>query len=846
LCVCSAGRYTVLVSVEDRSQQQPLSNVASMDPAAVTAAAQAEMSKPRRPNVNIFDLRNKIICGTTKKVQLQANEKVFYALHDSGVVFLITSLWRLIRFKERDTSRKLNVLLTQGTTPLYPLAITLAAEEQMEPAEIMKLYKQYADYLHSKGDFDASIVQYAHTIGYIPPSYVVMKFLDPYRVVNLIYYLEKLLDKGLHTTDLVTLLLACYTKVKDEAKLKQLLDSLYAKQRHLAATASSAAAPNSNLDAPQAISILCASGFTDLALRLAVQHGQHGAYLEILLQQQSGNMNMAGTTFSGSGDASKGGTGPLPSNSTVDEALGYLAYMPFVAPIEALIVTLRQHSKVLLRAKPKSFTALLIRLCTGDYGSLIPPGMQSQYSVSSSNKVVTSPDTKSTVATTTSSTGIHFAGDLKRALPSLFSEYVTPGVIPKTPPVPATELVSLYAEDSTYLLAFLEGVAENNKGRSIPAKLATMMLELYLDNFNKISARIELLKQGTASTASSAPTTGAIGATSPAKIRVAATELRDAETALSACEASIMGILDGANAQYDIAHALLLTASYEYERGNLFLLDKQRAVALHALRLTESQDSNELFKLLRREGNQDPELFIQVLTHFVEESSSASQAARASFASPKRSELNKGLSAAAVDDEEDGLDGLRDSDGGSSDKEDDNRWDAVMDVMDMIEKDNVLSPVQVLTILAGNPDLPLHVASNFIRKTLKDTTEDISQAEADVKVSLSNLETISRMSSAGGVLGAGAAVMSAVDRGLSGHKTSSGRAAGMMRKQDSSSLRGNPFGADDEDEEEDDEDGKVPFLASMGCNCVVFHLFCIFSMFITYRRDDWFTVYIYC
>jgi hypothetical protein len=57
----------------------------------------------------------------------------------------------------------------------------------------------YGDHLYSKNEFDLAIVQYSHTIGYIPPSYVVMKFLDPYRIANLISYLEKLCDKGLAT-----------------------------------------------------------------------------------------------------------------------------------------------------------------------------------------------------------------------------------------------------------------------------------------------------------------------------------------------------------------------------------------------------------------------------------------------------------------------------------------------------------------------------------------------------------------------------------------------------------------------------------------------------------------------
>jgi len=153
--------------------------------------------KPKRPVVNIYDLKNKIICGTSKKYHLALNDRVLFCLNDGGVVYLITTGGSMLRFREKvrnsqffvrgnlfsfhslvimsrrircsmlqqcaslyivnltfclclvlsflfcqqDTHRKLDVLLNQTSPPLYSLAIMLAAEEQLEPAEIMKLYK---------------------------------------------------------------------------------------------------------------------------------------------------------------------------------------------------------------------------------------------------------------------------------------------------------------------------------------------------------------------------------------------------------------------------------------------------------------------------------------------------------------------------------------------------------------------------------------------------------------------------------------------------------------------------------------------------------------------------------
>lgn len=56
---------------------------------------------------------------------------------------------------------------------LYPLAISLAAEEQMEVSDVMKLYKQYGDYLFKKLDYSGAMEQYCLTIGFLQPSYVI-------------------------------------------------------------------------------------------------------------------------------------------------------------------------------------------------------------------------------------------------------------------------------------------------------------------------------------------------------------------------------------------------------------------------------------------------------------------------------------------------------------------------------------------------------------------------------------------------------------------------------------------------------------------------------------------------
>ena len=57
--------------------------------------------KPKRPVVNIYDLKNKIICGTSKKYHLALNDRVLFCLNDGGVVYLITTGGSMLRFREK-------------------------------------------------------------------------------------------------------------------------------------------------------------------------------------------------------------------------------------------------------------------------------------------------------------------------------------------------------------------------------------------------------------------------------------------------------------------------------------------------------------------------------------------------------------------------------------------------------------------------------------------------------------------------------------------------------------------------------------------------------------------------
>ena len=141
---------------------------------------------------------------------------------DGGTAYVLTTNSSLICFRERETSSKVDILVQKS---LFPLAISLAAEERSAVSDIMKLYRQYADHSYDRGELENATLQYSHTIGYLPSSYVIRKFLDPTMVTHLVFYLEKLQEKGLATHDHASVLLLAYAKKADTQAIKRFIYS---------------------------------------------------------------------------------------------------------------------------------------------------------------------------------------------------------------------------------------------------------------------------------------------------------------------------------------------------------------------------------------------------------------------------------------------------------------------------------------------------------------------------------------------------------------------------------------------------------------------------------------------
>jgi hypothetical protein len=130
----------------------------------------------------------------------------------------------------------------------------------------------------------------------------------------------------------------------------------------------------------------------------------------------------------------------------------------------------------------------------------------------------------------------------------------------------------------------------------------------------------------------------------------------------------------------------------------------------------EIGDNKGLFRLLRKEGRRKSEIAPIILTHFVK--SAGTSALKSAPSSPVR----KPLRGKDSDDEDDDDEVDEEEDADSLDGE--GKWDDVLEALSIIERDASLSPMEVINILAQNPQLPLSVCFDYTRRYLQATQSE--------------------------------------------------------------------------------------------------------------------------
>ncbi|PHU14916.1 Vacuolar protein-sorting-associated protein 11 -like protein [Capsicum chinense] len=259
---------------------------------------------------NVYDLKNRLIAHS-----VVVNE-VSQMLCEWGNIILILEDKSTLCIGEKDMESKLDMLFKKN---LYTVAINLVQSQQADAAATAEVLRKYGDHLYSKQDFDEAMAQYIHTIGHLEPSYVIQKFLDAQRIHNLTNYLEKLHEKGLASKDHTTLLLNCYTKLKDVEKLNEFIKS-------------EDGVGEQKFDVETAIRVCRAANYHEHAMSVAKKAGRHEWYLKILLEDLG----------------------------RYEEALQYISSLE----LSQAGVTVKEYGKILIEHKPAETVDILMRLCT--------------------------------------------------------------------------------------------------------------------------------------------------------------------------------------------------------------------------------------------------------------------------------------------------------------------------------------------------------------------------------------------------------------------------------------------------------------------------------------------------
>ncbi|XP_064382449.1 vacuolar protein sorting-associated protein 11 homolog [Halichondria panicea] len=257
--------------------------------------------------LTIYDIQNQFLA-----YQTTFSSRVIDVLSEWGSLYVILKDGSVKRLDENDTKTKLETLFKKN---LYPTAISLAKSQSYNDG-LIDIFTQYGDHLYTKGDFDGAIAQYILTIGKLEPSYVIRKFLDAQRIHNLTNYLKALHEKGAANADHTTLLLNCYTKLKDIDQL----DKFVSEDQNL------------TFDVTTAIKVCRQANYHQQAITLARKYSKHDWYLRIQLEDLSNNT----------------------------EGMAYIAQLPFKEAEE----NMRRYGKRLMSSFPDKTTQLLTSLCT--------------------------------------------------------------------------------------------------------------------------------------------------------------------------------------------------------------------------------------------------------------------------------------------------------------------------------------------------------------------------------------------------------------------------------------------------------------------------------------------------
>ncbi|KAJ2146283.1 Vacuolar protein sorting-associated protein 11 [Coemansia sp. RSA 1807] len=252
--------YLLLATAAPSSMAPNLANGDDRPPVDATESRVYSYNDPT--TFTILDTKNKLVAYTGV-----VPGGVRGVATEWGSIFVLGGHGTMDFFSEKDLLERLDILYRQN---LYPLAVKMAQNGNYDMASVAGIYKRYGDWLYSKDDFDSAMLQYVQTIGVVEPSYIIRKYLDAQRLNNLTSYLQELHTAGMATSDHTTLLLNCYTKLRDEERLNQFIHTQEDYQ----------------FDVDTAIHVCRQAGFYEQALYLADKFSKTGMYLKLKIEDQ--------------------------------------------------------------------------------------------------------------------------------------------------------------------------------------------------------------------------------------------------------------------------------------------------------------------------------------------------------------------------------------------------------------------------------------------------------------------------------------------------------------------------------------------------------------------------------
>lgn len=182
-------------------------------------------------------------------------------------IYLLSMDGKLFRLSEIDVDARLEILYSKN---MFPLALSLANEYQLDETNVNDIRIRYGDHLYTQGEYEPAVRQYIRAIRQCETSAIMRKYLEAQHVPLLTEFLEALHAAKLSNSDYTTLLLNCYAKLKQQDKLRKFIQE---EGEH-------------PIDLKIAVALCRQAGYFDEAISVTAKHKNHVLCLGITIEDK--------------------------------------------------------------------------------------------------------------------------------------------------------------------------------------------------------------------------------------------------------------------------------------------------------------------------------------------------------------------------------------------------------------------------------------------------------------------------------------------------------------------------------------------------------------------------------